>query len=213
MLRADCNVLTVTRATRINNYDDGSAYRKIKSSDSRDTLPGWNPTGSTTWLSRIPGCAKRKLERWLRGESCRRWRLRQWLFSNIGIMYRRYVRSDIPVAFITSPQLRHPRQCKPQFFFPPHQRNVRALVVCHYRAILNFDRFDLPRKHARCTTMLHYSALHSTWIASANVVTLCIYTHLPLLTFVRSNRKQTFFQPRQRYYIFQLCAWDNSPFS
>lgn len=35
MSRADCNVLTVTRATRINNYDDGSVYRKIKSTDSR----------------------------------------------------------------------------------------------------------------------------------------------------------------------------------
>lgn len=29
-------------------------------------------------------------------------------------------------------------------FFSPHQRNVRPCHVCHYRAILNFDRFDPP---------------------------------------------------------------------
>lgn len=60
--------------------------------------------------ARRPGCqeylAKRKLERRPRGESCRCRRL----FSNIGIMYRerRYGGSDIPAAFITSTQERHP---------------------------------------------------------------------------------------------------------
>lgn len=113
----------------------------------------WNPSSSTTWLSRIPG-AKRKLKHGPRGKWCRRRRRR--LFSNIGITYRKCGGSGILVPFITGTQRR-------SLNFSPSIEYVRpspAIIVRYWISIGSIRR-ENSRVHARARLRsLRHTAPH-----------------------------------------------------